>query len=97
MRKERLKGKDIILNIPKTVLQYLTKKGYNPQYGARPLKRLIQNEILTPVASMMISEGMISGGIVAVSVKNDKLSFVIKKRKGEKKVSLIKKEKIKVK
>jgi len=95
--KERLKGKDIILNIPKTVLQYLTKKGYNPQYGARPLKRLIQNEILTPVASMMISEGMISGGIVAVSVKNDKLSFVIKKRKGEKKVSLIKKEKIKVK
>ncbi len=79
--KERLKEKDITLNIPKVVLTYLSKKGYNPQYGARPLKRLIQNEILTPVASMMISEGMTAGGIVAVSVKNDKLSFVIKKRK----------------
>lgn len=82
--KERLKDRDIVLNVPKTVLEYLSEKGYNPQYGARPLKRLIQNEILTPVASMMISEGMIAGGIVAVSVKNGKLSFVIKKRKGEK-------------
>ncbi|MBU1046532.1 AAA family ATPase [Patescibacteria group bacterium] len=80
--KERLKDRDITLNIPKTVLEYLSKKGYNPQYGARPLKRLIQNEILTPVASMMITEGMISGGIVAVSEKNGKLVFVIKKRKG---------------
>ncbi|MCK4918534.1 MAG: AAA family ATPase [Candidatus Pacebacteria bacterium] len=82
--KERLKEKDIILNISSTVLGYLTKKGYNPQYGARPLKRLIQNEILTPIASLMISEGMISGGIIAVGVKNDKLSFIIKKRKGDK-------------
>ena len=79
--KERLKEKEITLNVPKTVLEYLAKKGYDSQYGARPLKRLIQSEILTPVASMMISEGMIAGGIVAVSVKNDKLSFVIKKRR----------------
>lgn len=85
--KERLKEKDILLNISKSVLGYLAKKGYNPQYGARPLKRLIQSEILTPLASMMISEGMIAGGIIAVGVKKDKLTFSIKKRKsGNKKL-----------
>lgn len=91
--KNRLKEKDIILNVPKTVLGYLAKKGYNPQYGARPLKRLIQNEILTPMASLMISEGMMMGGIVAVSVKNGKLSFLIKKRKEEKREIKIEKDK----
>ncbi len=83
--KKRLIEKEISLNISKTVLSYLAEKGYNPQYGARPLKRLIQNEILTPIASLMISEGMTVGGIVAIGVKNDKLNFTLKKRKGSKK------------
>ncbi|OGG47437.1 ATP-dependent chaperone ClpB, partial [Candidatus Kaiserbacteria bacterium RIFCSPHIGHO2_01_FULL_49_13] len=50
--KNRLKGKDIELEIAPEVLNFLAKEGYNPQYGARPLKRLIQNKILTPVASL---------------------------------------------
>ncbi|MFH1402458.1 MAG: AAA family ATPase [Patescibacteria group bacterium] len=82
--KKRLKDKDISLNIPKMALSYLAEKGYNPQYGARPLKRLIQTEILTPIASLMISERMMSGGIVVVGMRNDKLTFAIKKRKGGK-------------
>ena len=61
-------------------LHYLAEKGYNPQYGARPLKRLIQNEVLTPIATEMISGEMMSGGSVAIDYVNEKLTFVVKKK-----------------
>jgi len=65
----RLAAKEITLEISPEVVDYLAREGYNPQYGARPLKRLIQNKILTPVASMMISKGIMRGGAVKVSLK----------------------------
>jgi len=76
---KRLAQKDVILTISDEVYEYLSQKGYSPQYGARPLKRLIQTKILTPVASMMISEGMLRGGQVAVSLKGDEFKFDVKK------------------
>ena len=66
---ERLKAKDIHLEVTPEVLTYLAKEGYNPHYGARPLKRLIQNKILTQVAGLMISQGVTKGGTILVSVK----------------------------
>lgn len=79
--KERLAEKDIKLDVEPSVMEYLAKEGYNPQYGARPLKRLIQNKILTPVASMMISEGVMEGGTVTVGIKDKEFSFDVKKKK----------------
>lgn len=77
---ERLKQKEIELTVTNEVLEFLSEEGYNPQYGARPIKRLIQSKILTPVASMMVSEGMLRGGKVTVSMKDGDFSFdVIKK------------------
>lgn len=67
---KRLKEKDITLNLSDATLEFLTTEGYNPQYGARPLKRLIQNRILTPVANMMISRGVLEGGTINVDYKN---------------------------
>ncbi len=79
--KERLRAKDIELEVSPEVFAYLAKEGYNPQYGARPLKRLIQNKILTPVASLMVSQGVMEGGSVAVSIKGkDEFTFDVKKR-----------------
>ena len=80
MVKERLFAKEIDLKVTKDVLQYLAKEGYDPRFGARPLKRLIQSKILTPVASMMVGEGMLQGGKVSVSMKGDELAFDIKKK-----------------
>lgn len=78
--KKRLAEKDIELSVSKDVLDYLTKEGYNPQYGARPLKRFIQNKILTPLASLMISQGMLEGGSVLVGLGNDGVfTFDVKK------------------
>ncbi len=78
---DRLKAKEIELILSDETLTYLSKEGYNPQYGARPLKRLIQNKILNPVANMIISQGVVKGGTINVDVKNNELVFDIKKGK----------------
>src|SRR3989338_3728861 len=65
----RLAGKDITLAINPAVYEYLAKEGYNPHYGARPLRRLIQDKILTKVASLMVSRSVLSGGTVTVDIK----------------------------
>src|SRR5581483_1743900 len=55
---KRLAAKRITLNILPEVRSWLAEKGYKPQYGARPLKRAIQDQILTPIASFMVGQGM---------------------------------------
>ena len=79
--KERLLSKNIYMDIKDGVLDYLSKEGYNPQYGARPLKRLIQTKILNPIASLMISQGISSGGTIIIGVKNNEFTFDVKKGK----------------
>ncbi|OHA47004.1 MAG: ATP-dependent chaperone ClpB [Candidatus Taylorbacteria bacterium RIFOXYD2_FULL_36_9] len=79
--KERLVGKEIKLIVSKEAVSYLTKEGYNPQYGARPLKRLIQDKILNPVASLMISHGVMAGGIINVGFKKSDFTFEVKGKK----------------
>ncbi|HEY4480150.1 MAG TPA: AAA family ATPase [Candidatus Paceibacterota bacterium] len=77
--RERLAFKEISLELTDDAYEYLAKEGYSPQYGARPLKRLIQNKILNPIASLIISKGIMKGGIVSVSIKNNELVFDVKR------------------
>ncbi|MES2315291.1 MAG: AAA family ATPase [Patescibacteria group bacterium] len=79
--KDRLAAKGIEFKISDEALAYLAREGYNPHYGARPLNRLIQNKILNPVASYIISNGVKKGDTVVVSVKNNEL--VIETQKGK--------------
>ncbi len=76
---ERLGGKRITLTISPEVRTWLAEKGYNPQYGARPLKRAIQDSILTPIASLMVDQGIMEGGTLIVGIKNGELAFDVKK------------------
>jgi ATP-dependent Clp protease ATP-binding subunit ClpB len=80
---KRLKDKEITLNFSSAVFENLAQEGYSPQYGARPLKRLIQNKILTPIASLMVGKGILKGGTVTVDIKDGTFTFDVKKaRKG---------------
>jgi len=88
--KKRLEEKEIKLTVTKDVIEYLAKEGYDPHYGARPMKRLIQNKILTPVASMIVTNGVKEGGSVAVSMKKGEVSFAVKKGRGKARPSSIK-------
>ena len=82
----RLQSKNIKMEIFDRALEYLSKEGYNPQYGARPLKRLIQDKILNPVAHFMITKGVLSGGEVMVDIKNGVVNVEVKRgRKSGKK------------
>jgi len=90
---KRLAAKDIKLSVTSQVLSYLTEAGYDPKFGARPLKRVIQSKILTPVANMMVSEGVLQGGIVKVSLKNGELDFDIR-RQGQKRSAASRKQKV---
>jgi ATP-dependent Clp protease ATP-binding subunit ClpB len=74
----RLAEKEIRLELNDAVLDHLTKEGYNPQYGARPLKRLIQNKILTPIASLMVGKKITKGSRIIVSMKGDEFVFDLK-------------------
>ncbi|MFA6295388.1 MAG: AAA family ATPase [Candidatus Paceibacterota bacterium] len=81
---KRLSDKQIELVLSPAVYDYLAKEGYNPQYGARPLKRLIQTKILTPVANLLISQEVAKGGKIFVNESVGKFTFEVKKKhKGE--------------
>lgn len=88
---ERLSGKRITLTIAPEARAWLAEKGYNPQYGARPLKRAIQDHILTPLASLMVDQGVLEGGSVVVSLKNGEPSFEVHKtaRRAKAKVAVV--------
>lgn len=82
--KERLTEKEITLEFSEPAVAYLSKEGYNPQYGARPLKRLVQNKILNQVASLIIDQGLVRGGTVVVGINPKTNDFTFDVKKGKK-------------
>ena len=83
--RERLASKSIEFSVSPEVLAFLAKEGYNPQYGARPLKRLIQGKILTKIASLMVEQNVMEGGAVSVTLtESGEFDFAITKKKGAK-------------
>ncbi|MFP5518464.1 MAG: ATP-dependent chaperone ClpB [Bdellovibrionia bacterium] len=73
---ERLKQKKIQLIFEDQAVEWLAKKGFDPLYGARPLKRVIQSELLNPLSKMIIA-GQIKAGEKAIISATD-LSLHIK-------------------
>ena len=51
------------------MVTYLAERGFSPEYGVRPLKRLIQTKILNPVAEFIISRRLANGGLVTITMK----------------------------
>lgn len=77
--RERLTKKGIKLEISEEVMSFLATEGYNPEYGARPLKRLIQSKILNAVAQFIIGRKIDGGGIVTVSLRDGKITVDLTK------------------
>lgn len=71
--KKRLDEKQIKLRATLPAKKYLTQKGYDPAYGARPLKRVIQNEILDELALLIIENKVQAGEKVIVDVEKSKI------------------------
>ena len=79
---ERISDKGISIVVSKPAEEALAKEGYDPLYGARPLKRLIQNKVLNPLAEKMISKQIKDGDAVSVDFKNGEFVIEAKKANG---------------
>lgn len=71
----RLKSKGITVRISPEAKTYLTKKGYDPMYGARPLKRIIQNEILDELALLIIEGKIGEGGKAKIILEKGRIAI----------------------
>ncbi len=70
-----MKNHNIELDITDEAIEWLTEKGYDPQLGARPVKRLIQKEIINELSKEIIAGKVAKDSVIKVSVKGGKLSF----------------------
>ncbi|MFP4022543.1 MAG: ATP-dependent chaperone ClpB [Candidatus Paceibacterota bacterium] len=73
--RDQLREKDIELNIKDKVKEHLAEEGYDPVFGARPLKRVIQTKILDSLAMEMIEEKINEGDQVEAKMKGDAIVF----------------------
>lgn len=71
--KKILLAQNIILEFDESALNYLAKKGYDPSFGARPLKRLIQREIQNNLAKMILAGEISSGNTVKIAREKEEL------------------------
>tara|TARA_B100000749_G_scaffold280887_1_gene279773 strand:+ start:2850 stop:5438 length:2589 start_codon:yes stop_codon:yes gene_type:complete len=72
---ERLREKEIDFNADEKALALLAKKGFDPVYGARPLKRVIQKDVLDHLAKDLITGQLKSGQTVSLTADDLRLSF----------------------
>ncbi|MBO5142602.1 MAG: AAA family ATPase [Clostridia bacterium] len=70
---KRLEDKQITLDVSVDAKKYLVEKGYNPVYGARPLKRFVQKELETLIARLIVEQKILPRTTVKVSVEDNKL------------------------
>ena len=73
--RERLEAKGIELEIDDDVLSLITELGYNPSYGARPLKRVIQKELESEIAKYILKGKYKEGSTIKIESKESKLIF----------------------
>jgi ATP-dependent Clp protease ATP-binding subunit ClpB len=72
---QRLAERKLTVTLTDAARDYLANKGYDPAFGARPLKRLIQREIQDPLAMKLLSGDIHDGGIIEIDVGDGGLVF----------------------
>jgi ATP-dependent Clp protease ATP-binding subunit ClpB len=74
-----LSQQEVTLTVPDVVREWLAARGYDPVYGARPLKRLIQQELVNPLAKQLLrreEQGELASFDVKVTKSGDHLDFL---------------------
>lgn len=74
---KRLQNQGASLKITESALKYLTEKGYDSEYGARPLRRLIEQEIEDKLAEALLDGSISRDSVIVISAKDGKLNFKV--------------------
>ncbi len=72
---EMLIANDIHLEVTDDAIQLIAAEGYDPQYGARPLKRVLQREVLNKLSKMILADEIRKDKKIVISTKNNQLEF----------------------
>ncbi|MCX6812742.1 MAG: ATP-dependent Clp protease ATP-binding subunit [Candidatus Berkelbacteria bacterium] len=70
---KRLKKQNIVLKISKEVVAHLAKAGYSDEFGARPIRRIISDQLENQISESIISERFVSGDKISAKVLGDKI------------------------
>ncbi|HVZ67689.1 MAG TPA: AAA family ATPase [Patescibacteria group bacterium] len=73
--KQRLAENNMVLEITDPVVTYFAKEGYDPIFGARPLKRLIEEKLVDEVAMQILEEKVKPGSTIKPTIKDNKISL----------------------
>jgi ATP-dependent Clp protease ATP-binding subunit ClpC len=72
---ERLKGKKLVLDLDESAKDFLVEKGYDPTYGARPMRRSVERYLEDPLAEEILKGHLHEGEPIRVTVRENKLVF----------------------
>ena len=70
-----LEKNNIKINVTKKAIDYIAKVGFDPQFGARPIKRVIQKNVLNELSKIILQEKIDKSSVIVVDEKNDELIF----------------------
>lgn len=71
----RLEERNIHLTLSKEAIQYLANKGYDPAFGARPLRRLVEQEVLNPLAMQLLKGDILPHDTLSIVVEKGELQI----------------------
>ena len=72
---KRLADQQLTMEISDDAKRHLAKAGYDPQFGARPLKRTVQEQLLNPLATRLLDGEFKPGDNIRINLANDELTF----------------------
>lgn len=78
---DQLKDKDVEISLDSKAVKWLAKKGYDKKMGARPLARLIDSEIKSPLSRRVLFGDLVNGGKINVTIVDDRLDFAFEEIK----------------
>ncbi len=76
---QRLEEKDLRLEYSEEAKNYLAERGFDPNYGARPLKRVLQREVLDSLAKYLLAGKFKEGSTIQIDLTDSRLTFTEKK------------------
>ena len=80
---ERIRTKDVHLTLDTTAQEFLIEKGYDPTYGARPMRRAVERYLEDPMAEEILRGNIKPGDTVTVKRDGEKLAFAVDKSTAE--------------
>lgn len=82
--KERLLERELSLELDKGSIEHLLEEGYDPVYGARPMRRLITRLIEDPLAMILVSQEVEPGTLIKTRLKNGEITIKLQEKPGKK-------------